>query len=361
MDETAKILVVDDEAFIVALIEKILHGTGYQIIKAYDGEEALHKVAATKPDLVILDVNMPKVNGLEVCRRLKSRDETRLIPVVMLTSQDFLEDKISGLEKGADDYITKPFDAKEFTLRIKGLVERRLYQQKKAEDDKLEALERMLESVAHEVRNPIVAIGGFARRIREKLPPDDKLKTYTDHIIREVERLETMLKEIIKLKTIVVSTLESVALDKVIDGAVEEFQRIADEKNIHFVKQYPGHKLLVRCDSRHLTAAFCNLIENAIEAMDRGGTITVAVTLRSQNAVITISDTGRGIPASEIAQVIRPFYTSKMSGSGMGLTVVKHIMTIHGGEIRVASRWGEGTDVTVVLPAQCAAHTAPVQ
>ncbi len=351
MQSTPKILVVDDELFIISLIEKILQGTGYQILKAYDGEEALRKVSESNPDLIVLDVNMPKLNGLEVCRRLKSSEDTRLIPIVMLTSKDFVEDKITGLEKGADDYITKPFNAKEFALRIKGLIERRLYQRKKSEDEKLEALEKMLESVAHEVRNPIVAIGGFARRIRERLPAEDNLRMYADHIAHEVERLETMLNEIIKLKTIVVSLDEHVDITNALESALQQFQSSIKAKQISVQKNFIPALPLIHGDSGHLKKTFCNLIENAVEAMDNGGVLSLTVQPHADKINVIISDSGIGISESELSQIVRPFYTSKMSGAGMGLAMVKHILALHGGDIHISSIKGSGTEVFVTIPA----------
>ena len=113
MDTRQKILVVDDSEFIVELIDRTLSECGYLISKAYDGEEALYKIAVDEPDLIIMDVMMPKMTGLEVCRKLKSDEKTMLIPVVLLTSKNFVEDKITGFEIGADDYITKPFNTKD--------------------------------------------------------------------------------------------------------------------------------------------------------------------------------------------------------------------------------------------------------
>jgi hypothetical protein len=345
-----RILVVDDDVLIVSLIEKILAKTGFQIIKAYDGEEALEKVSREEPDLIILDIMMPKIDGLEVCRRIKSSEDTRLIPVVMLTSKDFAEDIISGFESGADDYITKPFNPKEFVVRIKGLVDTRMYQHKRAEGEKLEALEKMVEGVAHEIRNPIVAIGGFARRIRSKLQPGDTLQVYADHIIHEVERLETMITEILKLQTIVVSMHKSVNIKETVDMALTDFSPAIDKKQIAVNKHYAPNIPLIGGDKVNLKKVFSNVIENAIEAMDEHGRLFFEIELKNKQILVIISDSGRGIPKSELSRIIRPFYTSKMSGAGMGLTMVKHILGLHGGDISISSVKDEGTRVTISLP-----------
>ncbi len=349
--EPPKILVVDDEALIVMLIEKTLESSGYNIVTAGDGIEALEKVEDEGPDLIILDVMMPKMNGLEVCRRLKNNDKTRPIPVVMLTSKDYIEDKITGFETGADDYITKPFNPKEFQARIKSLMERNLYQHKRAENEKQQALEKMVEGIAHEVRNPIVSIGGFARRIRNKLSPNDRLHTYADHIIQEVERLETMVNQIVNLKTVIVNLEESVIITDILIAALAVFKNEISAKAIRVTKELPCGLPAIQGDRYHLHDAFCSIIQNAIEALDMHGDLHLAVRAENQTLIIEIKDTGCGISRAELGQITRPFYTSKMSGAGMGLTLVKHILLLHGGELSINSNPGQGTMVAITLPA----------
>src|SRR3990172_8571667 len=117
MDKKSRILIVDDNVDTVELLRKRLRAEGYDTEEAYDGEECLNRVASFNPDLVILDVMMPKLNGFETCRRLKADENTRYIPVLMLTAKSDVEDKIQGLDIGADDYLAKPFDYKELSAR----------------------------------------------------------------------------------------------------------------------------------------------------------------------------------------------------------------------------------------------------
>lgn len=345
-----KILVVDDDIFIVTLIEKTLAGNGYFVIKAFNGEEALKKVDDEEPDLVILDLMMPKIDGLEVCRRLRSNEMTRLVPIVMLTGKDYIEDKITGLETGADDYIIKPFNTKELLARIKGLINKKIHQDNKAEQEKLEALENLVESVAHEVRNPIMAIGGFARRIRDRLPEGNNLKMYADHILHEVVRLETMLNEIVKLKTIIVAAPTLLNLKEIVDCAFNNYIDSIQEMNITVQKQYVSEASLIRGDGKSVETAISHVIKNAVESMNNGGILSITIATENQYHIVRISDTGKGIKKNELPLVIRPFYTSKMSGTGMGLTIVKQILMLHGGDISISSTEGKGTQVTLLFP-----------
>ncbi len=345
-----KILIVDDSRIVVEYVKKVLEETGFDIIAAYDGEEGFVKAVKELPDLIILDIVMPKMDGLEVCRKLKERDDTKLIPVMMLTSSDYPEDKIKGFETGADAYIIKPFNPLELSVRVKGIVERNIYRHMKAEDETIEALERMAEDVAHEVRNPIVAIGGFARRIQGRTSDTDKNHIYAGHIISEVERLESMVNEILKFKTLVVSLRDSVDIKQLLEDALLLNEAGVRDKEIKVEKCYLSDSIIIRGDRKNLLSAFCHVIENAVEAMQREGTLILETLLAEDMAFVSICDNGRGMTESEISMMFRPFYTSKMQGAGMGLPTVKHIVMLHGGELRVESKKRGGTKVIFLLP-----------
>jgi len=135
-----KVLVVDDYAANVKLLERNLRSAGYETVAAYDGEEALQKVAAEHPDLVLLDIMMPKIDGFEVCRRLRADEATAVLPVIMVTALKETEDRIRGLEAGADDFISKPFDRGELLARVKSLLQVKYYRSMLAEREKFHAV-----------------------------------------------------------------------------------------------------------------------------------------------------------------------------------------------------------------------------
>lgn len=350
MDTRPKILVVDDSEFIVELIDRTLSDCGYIISKAYDGEEALHKIAVDEPDLIILDVMMPKMTGLEVCRKLKSDKKTMLIPVVLLTAKNFVEDKVTGFETGADDYITKPFNTKELKARIQGLINKKISQVKVVEVEKQEALETLAEEVAHEIRNPVTAIGGFARRIMNKLPEGSQLREYAQMIINEAERLETMVGEIAEFKDIVVSANELVDIQEIVDSVLEQFNDEMSRRNIEKVLQYDSEVSYTMGDEKNLKLVFTHVVENAVESIDGVGTITIKIGEVDDYLIIDVIDTGRGISVDELKRITRPFYTSKMSGAGMGLVIVKYIIEAHGGGLNISSVSGVGTTVRISIP-----------
>jgi len=183
MEKKLKILIVDDTVDTVELLRKRLRAEGYDTSEAYDGEECLALVVTYNPDLIILDVMMPKMDGYEVCLRLKGSEDTRGIPVLMLTAKSEVSDKVKGLDIGADDYLAKPFDYKELSARVRSLLKIKQAHEELVEEKKLGALEQMMDEVAHEVRNPLVSIGGFARRVYDNLPEGNPDKKYMEMII----------------------------------------------------------------------------------------------------------------------------------------------------------------------------------
>jgi two-component system, sensor histidine kinase and response regulator len=353
-----KILVVDDDHMLLKMISHILEQNGYEVLAIDNGEEALQKAPYHLPDLIILDIMMPRMNGLEVCRRLKANPDTSLIPVILLTANDYIDDKVAGFELGVQDYITKPFNTQEFVSRIKSHVEGSISLQKHGEQEKLKALETMLDQVAHELRNPLVAIGGFARRIRDRLTDDNQLKAYAHNIYREVERLERTLNEILEIKNIILGSITSFDPVRFLNDVLEPFAETLHNKHIQLETRVPKEHTSIRGDKKNLSLAITNIITNSIEAMDqKGGTLIVGLEQDAQLCRIVVEDTGRGISHSETDLVFRPFYTSKISGSGMGLYAVQHIVEMHNGTVALTSKPGEGTRVEITLPNDCRKHT----
>lgn len=353
MARADKILIVDDNVDNVDLLSKRFKALDFAVVEAYDGEEALEAVAREAPDIVILDVMMPRIDGFEVCRRLKSNPKTRFIPVIMLTAKREVPDKIKGLDTGADDYVTKPFNPRELVARVRSLLQRRDTEKRQATAEKLGALGQMAEGVAHEVRNPMVAIGGFARRIRDKLPENDPLREYAGHIIKEVERLELMVSEIVRFKTIMISPYGEVDLGALLADILAGTQKVMQDLNITVkLALSPGLPTL-QGDWENLKIAFSNIIQNSIEAMPDGGELSITVApdpLKEGWVTIKFVDVGKGIPKEDLPNVFDPFFTSKMSGAGMGLTLVHRIVSRHSGEVDIESTVGEGTTVAVHLP-----------
>ena len=351
MERKRKILIVDDAVDTVELLKKRLRFEGYDTAEAYDGEEGLQKAAEYNPDLIILDVMMPKLDGYEVCQRLKSDENTKYIPIIMLTAKAEVESKIKGLDIGADDYLAKPFNYKELSARVKSLVTSKESREKLVEEEKAEALEQMMGEVEHEIRNPLTSIGGFARRVYEKLPDGDPNKKYMEMIINDVARLENMINQVLELKTTASSSGELTDINEVIRGAVKLFEQDFEDKGIQVRIELADNPPRISVDTRQMEIALANLVKNAIEAMQKEPRL-LKITSHITNGyiVIRVSDTGKGISKDKIKNIFDPFFTSKVRGPGLGLTFTRKIIREHRGTVSVESEPGKGTTFTITLP-----------
>ncbi len=353
MDKKNKILIVDDTVDTVELLKKRFRAEGYDTAEAYDGEEALKQVAEYHPDLIVLDVMMPKLDGYEVCQRLKIDENTRYIPILMLTAKSDVESKIKGLDIGADDYLPKPFDYKELAARVRSLLTIKAAHEKLVEEKKSGALEQMMDQVAHEIRNPLTSIGGFARKVYGKLPEGDPNKKYMEIIINDVAILESMIKQLIELKTMAISFKKPTNINDLIMKALKLFEQEFQEKALDVQTELADNLPLIPADEKLLKRALCNLIKNSIEAMAEGTKVLrIASRLSEGRIEILVSDTGKGIPTEELKKIFDPFVTSKIYGPGLGLTFTYKIIQDHNGTISVESEPGKGTTFTISFPVE---------
>lgn len=349
--EAKKILIVDDTADTVDLLRKRLRAEGYDTAEAYDGEDCLKQVPVFDPDLIVLDVMMPKLDGYEVCKRLKADPCTRYIPVLMLTAKAEVDDKVKGLDIGADDYVPKPFNYKELSARIRSLLAISESRDKLAEEEKTGALECMMDEVAHEVRNPLTSIGGFARRVYDDLPEGSPNRKYMELIIEDVKRIETVIRKLIEMETISLSYIETADIHTIIRDALKQFEQEFEERAIDVDTVLMHEPPAISADQEQLTKAIAELIENAIEAMT-GETriLRISTGVSESRLEIVISDTGRGISKEKLKNIFDPLFTSKIYGPGLGLTFARKIVHAHRGTISVGSEPGKGTIFTIRLP-----------
>ena len=346
-----KILIVDDTADTVELLRKRFRAEGYDTVEAFDGEEALTKVAESLPDLVILDVMMPKLDGFGVCKRLRENPATRHLPVLMLTAKSEIPDKVQGLDIGADDYITKPFDYKELAARVRSLLNKKKASKEMAEKEKSEALDHMVDEVSHEVRNPLVAIGGFARRVLKNMAEDDKNRPYLEIILKNVASLERMVTELIELKGAALAFRESLDIHSLIKDSLALFEAKIKTREITVILALMDNPPLLAVDRDNFGRAIFNIIENAIEAMEAPPRRLVITTADMAGFFeIRFHDNGKGIDRDKIKSIYDPFFTSKTYGPGLGLTFALKTVQNHNGLIAVESAVGQGTTFTLRLP-----------
>jgi len=348
-----KILIVDDTIDTVELLTKRLRAEGYDTEQAFDGQECLDKVEPYQPDLIILDVMMPKVDGFEACHRIKENEATKHIPILMLTAKSEIPDKVKGLDTGADSYLTKPFNYKELSANIRSLLTKKNATEKQAQKEKFFALDQMVDEVSHEIRNPLVSIGGFTRRIRNNLDKDDQNRKYLDIILQNVTTLERMMNHLIGLKQAAVIYIEETDINTVVLNSLAKHRKKITELGILLTTNLASDLPHLRLDTDNLTLALGNIIENGLEAMvGEKKELTIRTEITEGNVEISIKDTGKGIAREKIKNIYDPFYTGKTHGPGLGLYLALKIIQNNKGTIRVESVENHGTCIKVRLPIQ---------
>jgi len=351
MNPKGKILIIDDNVDTVELLRKRFLAEGYETEEAYDGVTGLEKFHTAEPDLVILDVMMPNMDGYEVCKRLNLNGAAAHIPILMLTAKSEIPDKIKGFDIGADDYITKPFDFKELAARVRSLLTQRTLNKQQAEQEKLHALDHVVDEISHEVRNPLVAIGGFARRVRKSLPEGSPNCQYMDIILRNVEVLEKMVHQMMTLKSATLSFIEPTDINELTAKALSTHHARIEKKQIKINTRFMENIPQIAVDRDNMTQAIAHVIQNAIEAMEgEDRRLEITTGMDGGYVEIEITDTGKGIHKEKIKNIYDPFFSSKTYGPGLGLTFVLKTIQNHKGQITVSSKAQQGSTFLLRLP-----------
>ena len=239
--------------------------------------------------------------------------------------------------------------------RKKTELEKRRLQHQLVQAEKLAALGRFTANVAHEIRNPLTAVGGFARRLDKTVPADTKEKEYTRFIIAEVNRLESILKNILTLSRVTAPQIEEHDLQKTIERVLAMNRDLCEEKSIAIEGSF-ADIAKIPFDENIIIESLENIILNAVDAMPEGGIISVTTekeeTAGTSKVNIIITDTGKGIPEDKLARVFEPFYTTKVAeqGTGLGLSITKKNMESLNGSVDISSTVGKGSVVTLSLP-----------
>lgn len=233
---------------------------------------------------------------------------------------------------------------------IKDVTDRVKLQKQLREVEQLTGIGQMAANVAHEIRNPLLAVGGFARQLHEDMDTDDPRREYTGIILEEVTRLEQILREQLTLERHLVPALAPVDINQILRDVRKLLSHGILSSQIRLVGDLAEGLPDTMGDANQLKQAFLNIITNGIQSMHDGGTITVTSGQTGVNIVVSIEDTGPGIPGDVMSKLFVPFFTTRKTGSGLGLAVTKRIIDNHGGDIEVMSEVGKGTRFDVSIP-----------
>jgi len=258
---------------------------------------------------------------------------------------------VTSSYKGTTYYFCSDKCKEDFDKNSETILAMKSEREKIVEEERSKSLDQMMDEVAHEIRNPLTSIGGFTRRIYERLPEDDPNKNYMKVVIEDIERLENMIKQLVKLKGMGISQTEPSNINDVITDVIKSFKKEFRDDDIEVKTELVDNPPPIFIDRGKITVAIANLIKNSIEAMhETPKLLKIISNVSDENIEIVISDTGKGIPKDKIKYIFDPFFTSKVYGPGLGLTFTQRIIQEHSGTISVESEPGKGATFTIRLP-----------
>jgi len=381
-----KLLVVDDERMILELTSMVLTSRGFDVSVVDNALDAYEMIEREQPALVLLDYMMPKVNGLDALKVIRERfPETY---VIMFTGKGSEEVAVELMKSGASDYVLKPFSNAKLVERIENVLRIRsieihnkaLIQEKERLLDEIESWNRTLEErveqktvelemahhevllteklaalghlsagMAHEIRNPLNSISLFAQVMSSGLDAEPEMKSYAEKIFNEVERIDAILVKLLSTSKRSHFELRTIHIDRVITTSLQPFLEQMNVQGVALQTELGEKTPSILADADELGQIFSNLFANALFEMKAGGTLSVILESDDKEALVTVSDTGGGIPEEHLNNIFDPFFTTKDRGTGFGLSVVLRIVKTYAGRINVESN-SQGTSFQIWLP-----------
>jgi len=362
-----KILCVDDEKKNLKLLRALLAPQGYEVISAESGEAALACLPSSLPDLVLLDVMMPKLDGYEVCRKIKSAKETQFLPVVIVTALRDEENRIKGIEAGCDDFISKPFDKNELLARVKSLLRiKYLHDELENSYTKLKELQalkdNLSELIAHDINNLLMIISMSHHLVRveiESLP--ERMRKQLTIAEMHIDELASLVSDFIDISKLEENKItlepEKIDINALILNIIEKMSSTAKYVGVILQKAEPNKTLRFTFDKNLISRTITNLILNAVKFTPKGGDIVVQADIQANSLIFSVKDSGMGISPEYKEKIFEKFSQLKVReaqfkrGKGLGLTFCKLAVEAHGGKIWVESELGKGSTFYVTLPA----------
>ena len=358
-DAPSLILVVDDEPKNIQVVGALLIKHGHEVIAADSGPQALAKLAAVKPDLILLDVMMPGMTGFELCRILQADPETRDIPVIFLSAAADKSFVIAALQNGGVDYIAKPFHGPELLARVD--LHSNLQKVRRRLATLIEEKNRVLEIVAHDLKNPLNGIQFAAMMLAERSTGADSQQDILVESIKDsTRRAFEIIANLLATPTLdAVKTnirKEPVCLKENALKALRIFEQHVRSKDIQLDLRLPEHSVIVLGEDNSLRCCLENLISNAIKFSPKGASVCIQVGPADRHGEFRIDDQGPGFQVDEIASMFQKFTrlsarpTGGEASTGLGLHIVQELISaMHGSVSYQKSRWG-GASFSLKLP-----------
>ena len=369
------ILLVDDDPIVRAVMRGTLEVDGYDIFEAGDGDEAIELYHAQRPQLLIADVVMPRMDGFAMCRALRAHKDGAYVPILMATGLDDVPSITKAYEAGATDFISKPINWVILGHRVRYMLRASHTFQALRENqerlliakDQAEAANRakteFLANMSHELRTPLNAIIGFSELMRDAKfgPLNAKYMEYAAAIADSGTHLLTIISDILDMAKAEANRLvlveEEIEIARAVAFSIGTIEEMARRAEIDCQSEIPDDLPRFFGDAAKLRQILINLLSNAVKFTPSGGKISVAVEQNPDGGVaIRISDTGIGIPSEKLPLALAPFgqvesgIARRYAGTGLGLPLTKRLIELHGGTMEIDSEPGKGTTVTAQFP-----------
>ncbi|MBT9548794.1 MAG: hybrid sensor histidine kinase/response regulator [Candidatus Sericytochromatia bacterium] len=366
------ILIVDDNPNNLRLLITLLSEQGYETRPANNGARALNTVQKQKPDLILLDINMPEMDGYEVCRQLKAMPETADIPVLFISANDELHDKVKGFDVGGVDYISKPFEPQELFARV------RTHLQLKQAQDQLKALNHQLQAsnrffqhlgqvkdeflgmVSHDLKNPLSSILLFSRYMESRTLSEDKAREMGRLITKAGKRMFRLIEDLLDLNKLeqgeLTPELQRFDLLPLVQDVCAEYQEKAQAKGQSLNSTWETESAWIVADPLRVRQVLENLLSNALKFSPPQSEIAIRLQQEGQRVCLQVRDQGPGLSEADQAQLFEKFMrlSAKPTGgehsSGLGLSISKKLVEAMSGTIGCTSQLGQGACFFVTFP-----------
>ncbi|NET15503.1 MAG: response regulator, partial [Okeania sp. SIO1H6] len=383
------ILIIDDIPENLDVLSETLSVVGYDVAIATNGKRAFKQLERKLPDLILLDITMPDIDGFEICKKLKSHHTTCNIPIIFITALADTKNKIKGFELGAVDYITKPFQEQEVLARVNTHMQLRrltqnleqqvalkvfsLEQAKQTAETANRTKNQFLANMSHELRTPLNAILGITEGLQEEI-----FGSINEQQMKAIQTVESsgrhlleLINDILDLAKIESGQLELnftlTTVSSLCQSSLAFIKQLAEKKRIQLEMKLPQNLPELFVDERRIRQVLINLLNNAVKFTSDGGCISLEVQVNRQQfdskankfkkfLRIAVIDTGIGIAPENLKKLFQPFVQIDSSlnrhyqGTGLGLALVKRIVEHHGGQVGVTSEIGVGSCFTIDLP-----------
>jgi len=358
------VLIVDDLPNNVRLLSIMLTEKGYQVRKAINGQMALNTVRSLIPDLILLDINMPDLNGYQVCEQLKADEKTREIPVIFISALDDVFDKVKAFQVGGVDYISKPFQGEEVMARIENQLticrqKKQLQNEIKERQKTEETLEIYLHAVSHDLRNPVIGMLMILNNLIKNSQGETKevsrkiLQQMADSCDRQLTLIDSLVETRQNDLWGVSLELNPLSLYEIGQQIGQEWELRLKENQATLINNFSPDLPLVNADAHHLWRVFENLLANALKHNPQGIIITFSARLEGNYLRCSIADNGVGISETQRKQLFDRYQRGNNNNQislGLGLYLCRQIIHAHGGEIGIMNNDEKGSQFWFTLP-----------